>query len=64
MDNSEKFAFVVIAIMATFLTSFEFITWEYKNYIVTGIGVIMFLFILWTLFLSEVIRRYKVVKVD
>jgi hypothetical protein len=63
MDNSEKFAFVVIAVMATFLTSFEFITWEYKNHIVTGIGAIMFLFILWAL-VSEVTRRYKVVKVD
>lgn len=63
MDTSDKIAFVVVAVMATFLTSFEFITWEYKNYIVTGIGAIMFLFILWALG-SEVTRRYKVVKVD
>lgn len=63
MDNSEKFAFVVVIVMATFFTFFEFITWEYKNHIITGIGAIMFLFILWAL-LSEVSRRYKVVKID
>jgi hypothetical protein len=61
MDISEKLAFLWVTVMGMVLVGSAITELPYESYLIGGIGFMLLLFVTWA-FLSEVSKRYKIVR--
>lgn len=62
MDFGERIAFLVVFLMGSYIVMSQFLEMPYESVVLTVIGSLMLTFCAWA-FLSDTLKKYKVVKV-
>ena len=62
MDLSERIAFIIVFLMGSYITMSQFLDMPYESVVMLVIGSLMLTFVAWA-FLSDTLRKYRVVKV-
>lgn len=62
MDFGERIAFLVVFLMGSYIVMSQFLEMPYESVVLTVIGSLMLTFCAWA-FLSDTLKKYKVVRV-
>jgi hypothetical protein len=62
MDFGERIAFLVVFLMGSYIVMSQFSELPYESMVLTIIGSLMLTFCAWA-FLSDTLKKYKLVKV-
>ncbi len=62
MDFGERIAFLVVFLMGSYIVMSQFSELPYESMVLTIIGSLMLTFCAWA-FLSDTLKKYRVVKV-